>query len=83
MRIISLIPDMTGWVALYNVKDVADVEHQFIPIVGWALTDQGNVLAFVPSNDGSAVPCVDYHGLDGELEFDTLSCSHCEDDGEA
>jgi|GEM_PF-5351885 len=79
MTLRQIISDTTGWVATYRIKDQEDAELQFIPILGWGLYESGDVLALVPSNDGRAVPCGDYLGMDGELIFDSLTCNHGRD----
>ncbi len=84
MKITQLIPETTGWVATYKIKNDENAELQFIAILGWGLTDGGEVVALVPSTDGKAVFSQFYTGMDGELTFNSLmcGCGHDEDGGE-
>ena len=74
MKAVQILPDTTDWVAVYKVKD--QEEELYTPLMGWVMTDAGEVVALVPSSDGRAVACDNYTGEDGELTFDRLTCSH-------
>jgi hypothetical protein len=78
MKIIQLLPDTSGWLAVYKQRDLE--EPVFSPIIGWALLENSEIIAMVPSTDGHAIPCDEMRGQDGELTFDTLMCA-CEHDG--
>ena len=78
-KLIQIIPNTTGWVATYREIDGEEVSV-FCPIVGWALYEDGEVVALVPSTDGRAVRVDDMRGEDGELVFDKLACGHLHDE---
>lgn len=78
-RLIQVIPDTTGWVALYHTKDKED--PTFVPLLGWGLYEDGMVVALVPAVNGEAVKCTQFYGADGELTFEGLTCAH-EGEGE-
>lgn len=77
---VSLLPDNTGWAALYLDKNSPD-EPRYLPLIGWGLADSGEIVAMVPSIDGTAVVANLYSGRDGELTFDGLTCG-CDDEEE-
>lgn len=79
---LQVFPDTTGWLAVYDNKD-SNEPSVYCPLVGWGLYADGTILALVPSTDGSAVPCQDMRGNDGELQFRELTCGHSAGCGES
>jgi hypothetical protein len=80
-KITQLLPDTTGYAAIYDNSADADLSPIFVPLVGWAVFDDGEIAAMVPTDDGGLVPARDYSGVDGELKFDSLICGHnCDED---